>query len=158
MRCLMVLLVLGIAAPAHLYSTGGLHGHGPWVTKELASPPPGATLPVNINRTLKPQNLRPGQPISVELIQTVPVSANVALPKGANLDGRIINVSDSSISILFDHLSWRGQTVPVHVRLVAAAAMMNVFETGVPLSGPDRGTANRGDWTTQQVGGDQIFL
>jgi len=152
MRCLIILLALGIAAPANP------HGIGERVTKELASPPPGATLPVVINRTLKPQNLQPGQPISVELIQMVPVSANVGLPKGAKLDGHITDVNHSSISILLDHLSWKGQTIPIHVRLLAAAAAMDVYDTGVPLSGPDRGTANRGDWTTRQIGGDQIFL
>jgi hypothetical protein len=36
--------------------------------------------------------------------------------------------------------------------------MMNVYDTGVPLSGPDRGAADIGDWTTQQIGGDQVFL
>lgn len=147
MRCLLALLVLSITAPAFARAT-----------QELAPPPPGATLPVHINRTLKPQSLKPGQPISAPLIQTVPVNSNVSLPKGAKLDGRIVNVSGSSISILFDHLSWKGRTIPVHVRLVAAAAMMDIYDTGVPLAGPDRGTADRNDWTTQQVGGDQIFL
>lgn len=147
MRCLIALLVLGIAAPAYARAI-----------KDLAPPPSGATLPVLINQNLKPQNLKGGQPISAQLIQTVPVSNSVDLPKGAKLDGHIVSVSDSSISILFDHLSWKRRTVPVHVRLLAAAGMMNVYDTDVPLAGPDRGTADRGDWTTRQVGGDQIFL
>jgi hypothetical protein len=151
MRCLIAFLLLSIATPGYGVS-------GARVIKDLASPPPGTTLPVVINRTLKAHNLRPGEPISAPLIQSVPVGANLVLPRGAKLDGHIVKVSDSSISILFDHLSWKERTIPVNVRLVAAAAMMNVYDTGVPLSGPDRGTANRGDWTTQQIGGDQIFL
>ncbi|MBV8115333.1 MAG: hypothetical protein JO300_11355 [Silvibacterium sp.] len=151
MRCLIALLVLSIAAP--VYGVGGAR-----VIKDLAPPPPGATLPVVINRTLKARNLRPGEPISAPLIQRVPISANVMLPRGAALDGHIVNVSNSSIGILFDHLSWKERTIPIHVRLIAAAAMMEVYDTGVPLSGPDRGTANRGDWTTRQIGGDQLFL
>ena len=147
MRRLIALLILTIAAPAYSRAT-----------QELTSPPPGTTLPVTINRTLKPHHLQPGQPISVKLAQIVPVSANVDLPQGAKLEGRIVQVSDSSISILFDHLSWKGSTIPVHVRLVAAAGMMEVYETRLALSGPDRGTANQNDWTTRQVGGDQIFL
>ncbi len=147
MRCLIALLVLGIAAPA-----GGL------VTKELAPPPPGATLPVVITRTLKPSNLQPGQPVSGELIQIVPVSENIDLPRGTKLEGHIVDVSHSSVSILFDRLSWKGHTIPVHVRLIAAAGMMSVSDTKVPLSAPDRGTSNPGDYTTRQVGGDQIFL
>jgi len=147
MRCLIALLVFSVVAP--LYARA---------TKDLAPPPPGATLPVVINQTLKPHNLQPGQPISAQLIQIVPVGSNVYLPRGAKLNGHIVNVSDSSISILFDHLSWKGRTVPVHVRLLAAAAMMNVSDTKVPTAATDRGTSNPGDWTTRQVGGDQVYL
>jgi hypothetical protein len=147
MRCLIVLLVLSVAAPVYARAT-----------KELAPPRPGATLPVVINRTLNAHNLRPGQPISAHLIQIVAVAPDVYLPKGAKLNGHIVNVSDSSIGILFDQLSWKGRSIPVHVRLVAAAGMMNVCDTDVPLAGPDRGTANRNDWTTRQVGGDELFL
>jgi hypothetical protein len=148
MRCLLVsLLVLGIAAPVNGSAS-----------KVLAPPPAGTTLPVIINRTLKSSDLKSGQPISAQLIQIVPVGTNMYLPKGARLDGHILSASDSSISILFDQLSWKGQTIPVHVRLLAAAGMMNVSDTEVPLAGPDRGTADRGDWTTRQVGGDEIFL
>jgi hypothetical protein len=151
MRCLIAFLLLSIATPGYGVS-------GARVIKDLAPPPAGTTLPVVINRTLKARSLRPGEPISAPLIQSVPVGANLVLPRGAKLDGHIVKVSDSSISILFDHLSWKERTIPVNVRLVAAAAMMNVYDTGVPLSGPDRGTANRGDWTTSQIGGDQLFL
>ena len=147
MRYLIAFLAFSIAVPVYAGAT-----------KELAPPPPGATLPVLINRTLKHHNLQPGRPISVQLIQTVPVSTTVNLPKGAKLDGHIVNVSDSSISILFDQLSWKGRSIPVHVRLLAAAGMMNVIDTDVPLAGPDRGTADRNDWTTRQVGGDELFL
>ena len=136
-----------VAAPAYARAT-----------TKLAPPPPGATLPVTIKQTLKPHNLQPGQPISAQLIQIVPVGRDVYLPRGAKLDGHIVNVSNSTISILFDQLSWRGRTIPVHVRLVAAAGMMNVNDTKVPLAGPDRGTADAGDWTTRQVGGDELFL
>ena len=147
MRRLIALLILTIAAPVHASAT-----------RQPMSPPPGTTLPVIIKRTLKPHHLQPGQSISAELAQIVPVSAGVDLPQGAKLEGRIVQVSDSSISILFDHLRWKGSTIPVHVRLVAAAGMMDVYETRLALSGPDRGTANQNDWTTRQVGGDQIFL
>jgi hypothetical protein len=148
MRCLVAFLVLSVAATVH----------GAQVKKELAPPPPGATLPVLIHQTLKPHNLQQGQPISAQLIQIVPVSANVYLPSGAKLNGHIVNVSDSSISILFDQLSWKGRTIPVHVRLIAAAGMMNVYDTKLPVAPPDRGTSNPGDWTTRQVGGDELFL
>jgi hypothetical protein len=147
MRCLIAFLVLSVAAPVFAR-----------VTKELAPPPPGATLPVLINRTLKPHNLQPGQQVTAELIQTVPVSANVNLPKGAKLDGHVVNVSDSSIGILFDQLRWKGHTLPVHVRLIAAAGSNNVYNTRLPLGGTDRATSDSADWTTRQIGGDEVYL
>ena len=147
MRCLIAFLVLCVAAPVYARAT-----------KELAPPPPGATLPVLINRTLKPRNVQPGQPIAAELMQTVPVSANVNLPKGAELDGHVVNVSDSSISILFDQLRWKGRTIPINVRLIAAADYNNVYDTRLPLGGTDRGTSNSADWTTRQIGGDEVYL
>jgi hypothetical protein len=148
MRCLVAFFVLSVAATVH----------GAQVKKELAPPPPGATLPVLIHQTLKPHNLQPGQPISAQLIQIVPVGANMYLPRGAKLNGHIVDVSNSSISILFDQLSWKGRTIPVRVRLIAAAGMMNVYDTKLPVAPPDRGTSNPGDWTTRQVGGDELFL
>jgi len=127
-------------------------------TKELAPPPPGATLPVLINKTLKPHNLQPGQSITVEFVQTVPVSNQVSLPRGTKLDGRVIGVSDSSISILFDQLRWKGRTLPVHVRLVAAASPYDVLQTRLPLGATDRSTSDEHDWTTRQIGGDEVYL
>ncbi|MGC1295561.1 MAG: hypothetical protein WA869_10995 [Alloacidobacterium sp.] len=148
MRCLIAFLVLSVVLPVRSAS----------VTKELAPPPPGATLPVVINRTLKPQNLQPGQPITAELVQTVPVSNQVNLPKGTKLDGHLVSVSSSSVSIFFDQLRWKGRTLPVHVSLIAAAAPNDVYDTRLPLGGTDRGTSSPADWTTRQIGGDEVYL
>jgi hypothetical protein len=147
MRGLIAFLILSVAAPVYAR-----------VTRDLAPPPPGATLPVLINKTLNPRSLQPGQPVTVQLVQSVPVSANVSLPKGTKLDGHVVSVSNSSISILFDQLRWKDRTLPVHVRLVAAAASNNVFDTRLPLGGTDRATSSQADWTTRQVGGDEVYL
>jgi hypothetical protein len=128
------------------------------ITKQLSSPPPGATLPVLINQTLKPHNVRPNQPVTALLIQAVPISADATLPRGAKLEGQVVSVSAGSISILFNQLSWKGQAVPVRVRLVAAASPNDVYETRLPLGATDRGTSNPVDWTTRQIGGDEIYL
>ena len=75
-----------------------------------------------INRTLKPHNLQVGQPVTARLLQTVPVSSRTSLPAGTKLDGRVVNVSDKSISILFDQLRWKDRTLPVRVRLITGGA------------------------------------
>ncbi len=148
MRCLMALLVLSVALPVYAAPA----------TKELAPPPPGATLPVVINKTLKPGSLQPGQQVTAQLWQTVPVGNQIDLPKGTRLDGRVVSVSASSVSILFDQLRWKGHTLPVRVRLLAAAAPNDVYDTRLPLGGTDRATSSPADWTTRQIGGDEVYL
>jgi len=147
MRCLIAFLILSVAAPVYARSTN-----------RLAPPPPGATLPVLINRTLKVHNVRLGQSVTAQLLQVVPVGADINLPQGTKLDGHVVRVSETSISILFDQLRWKDQTLPVHVRLIAAAAPSNVFDTKLPEGATDRSTSNPGDWTTRQVGGDEVYL
>ena len=148
MRCLIALLALSVALPVHAAPA----------TKELRSPPPGATLPVVINKTLKPRSLHPGQPVTAQLWQTVPVGNQVNLPKGTKLEGHVVTVSDSSVSILFDQLRWKDRALPVHVRLLAAASPFDVDQTRLPLGATDRGTSNPGAWTTRQIGGDEVYL
>ena len=152
MRTLIAILVLCIVAP--VYSQAFRISR----TKDLVAPPVGATLPVRIDRTLKPHNLQVGQLVTGQLMQTVPVSSQTSLPAGTKLDGRVVSVSDNSISILFDQLRWKDRTLPVRVRLIAAAAPQNVYDTKLPLGPTDRSTSNPNDWTTRQVGGDQVYL
>jgi hypothetical protein len=152
MRSLIAILILSIAAPlcTHAARAGE--------KKDLAPPPPGALLPVVLNQTLKPRNLQAGQPVTAELVQIVPVSAQVSLPEWTKLDGHVVNVTNTSISLLFDQLRWKGRTLPVHVRLIAGAGPYDVYQTKLPLGATDRGTSNPGDWTTEQIGGDEVYL
>ena len=152
MRNLIAILVLFAAAALSPQASAARR------TKDLAPPPPGATLPVLINHTLKAQHLHAGQAITVQLLQTVPVSSQVDLPAGTKLDGHVVNVSASSLSILFDRLRWKDRTLPVRVRLIAAAGFMDVYRAKLPLGATDRSITNPGDWTTAQIGGDEIYL
>ena len=146
-ECLIVALVLAGAAMTFAAED----------KKDLAPPPPGSTLPVILNETLKADKLRADQSISADLAQDVPLAKDVVLPAKAKLEGRVVEVSRSGVSLIFDRLSWKGSTVPVHVRLVAAAGMMSVSDAGLPLGGTDRSISSPGNYTTQQVGGDEVM-
>jgi hypothetical protein len=148
MRCLTLLLALSAALPIHATRQ----------TTRLVSPPLGATLPVVLGASLKAQNLAEGQIVTARLFQRVPLSDRTYLPSNVEIVGHIVSSSPSSLSILFTELQWKGQTVPIHVRLVAAASSHNVFKTTLPVGGTDRGTSNPADWTTRQVGGDEVYL
>jgi hypothetical protein len=41
--------------------------------------------------------------------------------------------------------------------LLAAAHWMDVGRTAEPLDGGDRATSNPADWTTMQIGRDQVY-
>jgi hypothetical protein len=148
MRWLTLLLALSLSLP--LYADKQ--------TSRFQSPPAGATLPVILDTSLKAQHLTQGQVVVAQLSQRVPLSGRTYLPAKAKIVGHIVGVSPSSLSILFTELRWKGQTVPIHVRLLAAASYFNVFQTRLPVGGIDRSTSSPAEWTTRQVGGDEIYL
>jgi hypothetical protein len=150
MRWLAFCLLVGLAVPVHLAKAAK-------AVTELVSPPPGATLPIRLVKTLNSQSITAGQPITGRLFQRVPVSADSYLPSKVEIAGHVVQVGPSSVSILFTELRWKGRTVPVHVRLVAAASLDDVFDTRMPLAAADRGNSSPADWTTRQVGGDQVY-
>ena len=43
------------------------------------------------------------------------------------------------------------------MKLVAAASSYNTYQTELPMGGVRR-TADPADWTTRQIGGDQVYL
>jgi hypothetical protein len=151
MRWLAFLLLLGFTLPGYLGKAAAKPAKG------LVPPPTGATLPIRLIKTLKSQSLTAGQPITARFFQRVPVSPASYLPSNVEIDGHVVQVGPSSLSILFTELRWKGQTVPVHVRLVAAASLDEVFQTEMPLAAADRGDSNPADWTTRQVGGDEVY-
>lgn len=147
MRRLILLLAVAIALP----------GYAAKPVSHLVAPPPGATLPVTLLSTLDSRNLTAGRPVIARLSQRVPVTANSYLPPKVEIIGSIVDPRPSSFGILFTQLRWKGETVPVHVRLVAAASVNNLFQASMPVGGTDRGTSSPADWTTRQVGGDEIY-
>jgi hypothetical protein len=144
----LALLVTLILTPAVYASKPARH---------LVAPPPGTTLPVNLTKTLRSMHLVAGQPISARFIQPVPVSPVLYLTPKVEVAGQVVSSNSSSISILFTQLRWKNETVPIHVQLVCAASPYEVLQAGMPLGQPDRGTSSPADWTTEQIGGDEVY-
>ncbi len=147
MRCLTLLPILSVALPIYAARQAS----------RLVAPPPGATLPIVLVKTMKAQSLTVGQPVTARLFQRVPVSAGTYLPGKVEIVGQIVSSGPSWFSILFTQLRWKGENVPIRVRLVAAASSRNVYQTTVSLAAADRGTGSPADWTTRQVGGDEVY-
>jgi hypothetical protein len=152
MKYLILLFAFSLTVPIHAAS------HPSRRAMRLAAPPAGATLPVALGTSLKARQVTVGQTVTARLFQCVPLSDRTYLPAKAEIVGHVASVNNSSLSLLFTELRWKGQTVPIHVRLLAAASSNNVYQTKLPVGGTDRGTASPADWTRRQVGGDEIYL
>lgn len=122
----------------------------------LSAPPPGSTLPILIGKSWKAKDLRPGETITAKLIQRVAVAPNTYLPNETEIAGHVVTANPTTISILFTGLRWKTEMVPIHVRLVAAASAFNEEQTKAPVGGT-RGTDSSADWTTRQIGGDEVY-
>ena len=127
--------------------------------------PEGLTLPVKMGRTLRAGKVKTGTMIEAKTTQRVPVSATAYLTQGATVRGEVVasdagdgtTARPSTLTIRFDQLSYRGQTVPLKARAVAIANLMAVDDTFLPATGStDRGNSNSASWTTRQVGGDFV--
>jgi hypothetical protein len=119
--------------------------------------PAGILLPVILETTITAQKVQPGMPIRCKLAQRVPLGGKQYIPQGTKLLGRVVAAGPDSLSLAFTDLRLRKASVPVSVRLVAAASWYAVYQTELPVGGTDHSTSNPADWTTQQIGGDQVY-
>ncbi len=124
---------------------------------QLTVPPPGSTLPVFLDNTLDAKNTHPGEPVRASLAQRVPLPGGGFLPDKAKLTGTILSVDDKTLTVRFNALSVGAQTAPIRVKLLAAADWLDVEHTHDNLGSSDRGAGNPTQWTTEQIGGDEVY-
>ena len=120
----------------------------------LAPVPPGSTLPVRVEHTLNAKHAQPGKVVKARLIQRVPLADGRYLPTGTELVGSVTTLSAAQLGITWSELRLHTAAEPVRVKLVAAADSFDVEQTRIPLGGPTKSTS---DWTTEQIGGDEIY-
>jgi hypothetical protein len=125
--------------------------------EELKPLPPGITLPVSLDRTLDQKHLHQGESIVASLYQRVPLAHGVYLSKKAKLLGTAVSSDGKTLELRWTEVRLGHQSVPIAVKLLAAAQWMDVAGTNVPLGGTDRGTSSPADWTTMQIGGDEVY-
>jgi len=126
------------------------------VTK-LEPLPAGVMLPVSLKQRLDARHVRVGQQVTAQLMQRVPLADSSYLPSKAKVTGTVVAYDTSSLTLRFDRLSLKDQQVPIHVKLVAAGHWLDVEETERPLGATDRSLGNPANWTTKQIGGDEVY-
>jgi hypothetical protein len=119
--------------------------------------PEGTTLPVLLQRGLDMQHVRVGEPVTARLTQRVPLANGGYLSQKARVTGTVMACDSSSLTLRFDRLRLGEQEEPVDVTLRAAAHWLDVHNSQLPLGATDRSTSNPREWTTRQIGGDEVY-
>jgi len=125
--------------------------------QDLPILPAGATLPVSLQTPLSAKRVRVGAAIVAQLSQRVPLTGGGYLPAKARVLGNVVAYDGQSLTLRFTTLALGAQTEAIEVRLVAAAHWLDADHARDPLDGGDRGTSDPADWTTMQIGRDEVY-
>lgn len=143
-------LILGVTV---FFRTAAL-GRSP---ETLTPLPKGTTLPVLLQRGLDIRHVRAGEPVIARLAQRVPLANGTYLPQKAKVTGTVVACDGSSLTLRLDRLRLGKQEEPIDVTLRAGAHWLDVYNTELPEAPTDRSTSNPRDWTTKQVGRDEVY-
>ena len=125
--------------------------------QKLAPLPQGATLPVMLDKGLDANHVKPGEPITASLAQRVPLADGTYLPKKTKLTGSVVSYDGRTLALRFNELKLRDESRPIQVKLVAAAHWLDLEGTQEPLGATDRSLSNPANWTTRQIGRDEVY-
>lgn len=165
LRLSLILFTLGLlSAPS--FATEQSEAKPESVQQTLQPLAPGLTLPIELLHGLKAGQTKPGTPITGFTTQRIPLTPGTYLPRGVKVTGTVIASSapdkkaghPAVLTLHFDTLRYGQQTVPLHTQALAIANFTSVEDTFSPASDPsDKGNPSPANWTTSQVGGDEVF-
>jgi len=124
--------------------------------------PRGTIIPVSLNSSLSSQKSKPGQPISAQIAQDIPLPIGMKSREGARITGYVVEVTPATqgaaahISFVFDRVVASKKTLPITTNLRAIASPTEVESTQIPTMGMGCGDT----WdsrTTVQIGGDVVY-
>ena len=161
---LVALLAALLGAASGAFGEKTWHGMRP--VQVLTPLPAGLTLPVYLLHGLKAGSTKVGAEIAGATTEPVPLSRTRYLPQGARVMGVVVTSKGEDrragvpamLVIRFEKLSYRGKTVTIRTRVLAVANAADVSETFASSNdGSDRGNASPANWTTRQIGGDEVY-
>jgi hypothetical protein len=135
---------------------------GPEITRssplrDLVPLPEGTTLPVTLSKGLDAHHVKVGEGITARLSQRVPMPGGGYLPAKAKVIGSVVGYDGRSLKLQFRELKLRRESEPIQVKLVAAAHWLAVDRTKEPVGAIDHSTSNPANWTTMQIGRDEVY-
>jgi hypothetical protein len=123
--------------------------------------PVGTILPVRLNATLDAKKARPGQVVTAEVMQEIPLERNSKIKLGAQVVGEVVAVTRASgaspaqLALRFGQIKIRGQVTAVRTDLRALASPLEVSQAQVPTPGDHK--LPPWFWTVEQIGGDVAY-
>lgn len=119
---------------------------------------PGTIIPARLDRTIDPEEAKPGDAIEAYVAQDVPLGKHTKLKRKSVLSGQVVSVSKDGeeavvLSIKFDKFEYEKQTYPMVTSLRAIASWQAVHDAQIGFGGADSGTP-AGWAATTQIGGD----
>jgi hypothetical protein len=134
----------------------------PRVVEAPVALPGGTILPLQLQKTISLKDAQKGQPIEAKIMQEIPFSKDEGIPVRSVVRGSIISVEKDAdgpgqkLTLKFDFLEAKKETLPVSAYLRAIASMRAVQKAQTPLTGADTGTPT--GWAmTILIGGDRRF-
>ncbi len=152
-------LLLLLAGAAHLHATTDSAGAGS-PTSGLTVLPPGITLPVELGQTLHAGRTAVASVVTLRTTQRIPLGGGRYLPAKTTLSATVAasTAHPATLALQPTSLTYRGVTLPLRATVLAIGGFVAVSDTAAPAAGsPDRGNPSPANWTTAQLGGDQIM-
>lgn len=123
--------------------------------------PSGIALPITLASTLDAGKIKPGQPISANVAQDVPLPSGGKIRAGSRVKGRVLQAGLNSdggsyLRLRFDQVHANGRDIPVTTSLRALASPRAVQEAQLPKHTLRRGESPA-NWSTIQVGDDVVY-
>jgi hypothetical protein len=125
---------------------------------------PGTTLPIQFERGIDSSHARTGETVVAKTTQQVRLANGQVLPAGAHVTGHVLMASaftydktpyakqqPSTLTIHFDSIESRGETLPLQVYVRALADPLTAWDAERPKA-TDMDPLS----TTTQIGGDQV--
>ena len=121
-----------------------------------SSIPAGVTIPAMLSTTIRSDKSRSGEPVRARVLQDVPLPNGGKISRGATMRGHIVEVNPTTVTLTFDGLVTRRETLPIRTSLRAIASMLAVNDAQIPTNASgDRGTPPS-LWNTVQIGGPEV--
>lgn len=122
--------------------------------------PVGTMIPVVLNHSLDTKKSAPGQIVTADVMQEIPLDKNTKIKRGTRVIGEVVAVTPASgsspatLALRFGRINTKGEATSIRTDLRALAAPLDVEHAERPNPGDEKLRWFR---TTVQIGNDVVY-